>query len=310
MRARRCAAATVRAMAVVGLDHVQIAAPPGCEADARRFYGGLLGLAELDKPAPLAARGGGWFAPRGGRQLHIGVEADFAPARKAHPALRVGAGSLEVLAERLVEAGCDIRWDDALPGVARFYVEDPWGNRLELLATAPSERLVEDRPHDAPVVLADYDPAWRDRFAREAGRIRGALGDRAVVLEHAGSTSVPGMAAKPIVDVVLGVADPAAEDAYVPALEAVGYALHIREPGWHEHRLLKPPDHGVNLHVFAADSPEIARMLRFRDRLRSSPEAFELYLTTKRALAAHTWPRVQDYADAKDAVVAEILGEA
>src|SRR4051794_23993204 len=310
MRARRCAAATVRAMAVVGLDHVQIAAPPGCEADARRFYGGLLGLVELEKPAALAARGGAWFALGDGRQLHVGVEADFAPARKAHPALRVGAGSLEVLAQRLVEAGCEIHWDDALPGVARFYVDDPWGNRLELLATARSERLIKDRAHDASVFLAEYDPGWPERFAREAERIREALGDRALVLKHVGSTSVPGMAAKPIVDIVLGVADPAAEDAYVPALEAVGYALHIREPGWHEHRLLKPPDCGVNLHVFAADSPEIARMLRFRDRLRSSPEAFELYLTTKRALAARTWPRVQDYADAKDAVVAEILGEA
>ena len=283
-------------MAVVGLDHVQIAAPPGCERDARRFYGGLLGLAELPKPAALAARGGAWFALGDGRQLHVGVEEDFAPARKAHPALRVGAGSLEVMAERLVEAGCAVRWDDALPDVARFYVEDPWGNRLELVAVAP-------------VTLADYDPAWPERFAAEAERIRGALGERAVVLEHAGSTSVPGMAAKPILDIVLGVPDPTAEDDYVPALEALGYTLHIREPGWHEHRLLKPADRSVNLHVFAADSPEIARMLRFRDRLRSSPEAFELYLRTKRGLAACAWARVQDYADAKDAVVAEILGE-
>src|SRR4051794_41304337 len=159
MRARAGGAATVRTMAIVGLDHVQIAAPPGCEGDARRFYGGVLGLAELAKPAALAARGGAWFALGDGRQLHVGVEADFAPARKAHPALRVGAGSLEVLAERLVEAGCEIRWDDALPGVARFYVEDPWGNRLELLATPATELLVEPRPHDAAIVLADYDPA-------------------------------------------------------------------------------------------------------------------------------------------------------
>src|SRR3954466_9219707 len=119
MPGRRC----VTIPGVRALDHVQIAAPPGCEADARRFYGGLLGLAELDKPAALAARGGAWFDLGDGRQLHIGVEADFAPARKAHPALRVGAGSLEVFAERLVEAGCEVRWDDALPGVARFYVE-------------------------------------------------------------------------------------------------------------------------------------------------------------------------------------------
>src|SRR3954453_484039 len=106
-------------MAVLGLDHVQIAAPPGCEGDARRFYGGLLGLAELDKPAALAARGGARFALGGGRQLPGGGEADVAPARKAHPALRVGAGSLEVLAQRLVEAGRDNPRGDARPGGAR-----------------------------------------------------------------------------------------------------------------------------------------------------------------------------------------------
>src|SRR4051812_50167786 len=92
-------------MAVVGLDHVQIAAPPGCEGEARRFYGGLLGLAELDKPAPLAARGGAWFDLGDGRQLPVGGEADFAPASKAHPALRGGAGAPEGLAERLRPAG-------------------------------------------------------------------------------------------------------------------------------------------------------------------------------------------------------------
>jgi catechol 2,3-dioxygenase-like lactoylglutathione lyase family enzyme len=122
-------------MPIVGLDHVQVAAPPGCERDARGFYGGLLGLVEVAKPEALAGRGGAWFAlGPGGQQLHVGVEEDFAPARKAHPALAVSGGSLEVLAERLVEAGCEIRWDGALPGVARFYVDDPWGNRLELLA--------------------------------------------------------------------------------------------------------------------------------------------------------------------------------
>jgi catechol 2,3-dioxygenase-like lactoylglutathione lyase family enzyme len=122
-------------MPIVGIDHVQVAAPPGCESDARRFYGGLLGLEELEKPAPLAGRGGVWFAlGDAGQQLHVGVEQDFAPARKAHPALVVSLGGLELLAERLVEAGCEVRWDDALPGVARFYADDPWGNRLELVA--------------------------------------------------------------------------------------------------------------------------------------------------------------------------------
>jgi catechol 2,3-dioxygenase-like lactoylglutathione lyase family enzyme len=120
---------------VLGLDHVQLAAPRGCEAQARRFYGEVLGLPELAKPSALAARGGVWF-DLGAQQLHIGVEERFSPARKAHPALRVAAGRLDALAERLALAGAPVMWDDALPGVRRFYTEDPWGNRLELLAAA------------------------------------------------------------------------------------------------------------------------------------------------------------------------------
>jgi catechol 2,3-dioxygenase-like lactoylglutathione lyase family enzyme len=121
---------------IEGLDHVQVAAPPGCEAEARRFYGELLGLDELPKPPALARRGGVWFAC-GGQQLHVGVAQDFEPARKAHAALRVtDAAQLDALAERLVQAGVDVRWDDDLPGLRRFYAEDPWGNRLELLAPA------------------------------------------------------------------------------------------------------------------------------------------------------------------------------
>ena len=160
------------------------------------------------------------------------------------------------------------------------------------------------------ITLVDYDPAWPERFAVEASRIRDALGARATAIEHAGSTSVPGMAAKPIVDIVLAVPDPTAEADYVPALEAIGYGLRLREPDWHEHRLLTPADHSVNLHVFAAGEPEIARMLRFRDRLRASPEDFALYLETKRELAARDWPSTQDYADAKSDVVEEILTRA
>ncbi len=110
---------------------MQVAAPPGCEAAARRFYGELLGLAEVAKPAPLATRGGAWFAV-GAQQLHVGVERDFAPARKAHPALRVD--DLDALAARLADAGVPVAWDDDLPGVRRFYAEDPFGNRVELLA--------------------------------------------------------------------------------------------------------------------------------------------------------------------------------
>ena len=123
-------------MAIEAIDHVQLAAPPGCEADARRFFGELLGLAEVAKPPSLRGRGGVWFAV-GDQQLHVGVDEGFAAARKAHPALRVGAGALEELAGRLVTAGCEIRWDEEIEGVRRFYCEDPWGNRIELLALNP-----------------------------------------------------------------------------------------------------------------------------------------------------------------------------
>jgi catechol 2,3-dioxygenase-like lactoylglutathione lyase family enzyme len=119
----------------VQLDHVQIAAPPGCEVAARRFFGELVGLAEVEKPEPLRARGGAWFA-LGDRQLHVGVEADFGPARKAHVALRLGPAELDELAERLAAAGAPVSWDDSLPGERRFYSEDPWGNRIEFLAAA------------------------------------------------------------------------------------------------------------------------------------------------------------------------------
>jgi catechol 2,3-dioxygenase-like lactoylglutathione lyase family enzyme len=123
-------------MGVDGLDHVQVAAPPGCEREARRFYGELLGLPELEKPAGLRGGGGVWFRA-GAQELHVGVAADFAPARKAHPGLRVGSDAeLEQLAGALTAAGAAIEWDDRIPGRRRFFAGDPWGNRIELLAPA------------------------------------------------------------------------------------------------------------------------------------------------------------------------------
>jgi catechol 2,3-dioxygenase-like lactoylglutathione lyase family enzyme len=118
------------------LDHVQISAPAGCEAAAPSFFGGLLGLRELPKPPALAARGGVWFE-LAGAQLHAGVEQGHAPAGRAHAALRLAPPELEGLADRLAAAGFRVDWDDALPGYRRFYTDDPWGNRLELLAPIP-----------------------------------------------------------------------------------------------------------------------------------------------------------------------------
>jgi len=165
-------------------------------------------------------------------------------------------------------------------------------------------------PHNGPIVLAEYDPRWPELFAREAARIRAALGTRAVLVEHAGSTSVPGMAAKPIIDIVLAVPDSADEPAYVPALEAAGYVLRVREPGWFEHRMFKGPDTDVNLHVFSAGAGEIDRMLLFRDWLRADAPDRDGYLRVKRDLAMRTWRHVQHYADAKTAIVEQIIARA
>ena len=130
--------------------------------------------------------------------------------------------------------------------------------------------------------MVEYDPSWPRRFAREAAAIRAALGGRALLVEHIGSTSVPGLVAKPIVDVLLVVRDSADEPAWLPDLEAAGYVLRVREPDWHEHRMLRTPTKDVHLHVYSPDSPEIARNLAFRDRLRTDAVDRALYADTKR----------------------------
>jgi GrpB-like predicted nucleotidyltransferase (UPF0157 family) len=160
------------------------------------------------------------------------------------------------------------------------------------------------------VVIVDYDDAWPEEYARQESRIRAALGKAAREVHHVGSTSVPGLAAKHVIDVVLVVADAADEAAYVPALEAAGYVFHLREPEWHQHRLFREQEPRVNLHVFGPDGEEVRRMLAFRDHVRRDDGDRELYERTKRGLAARRWDRVQDYADAKSGVVAEIMGRA
>jgi GrpB-like predicted nucleotidyltransferase (UPF0157 family) len=165
-------------------------------------------------------------------------------------------------------------------------------------------------PHNAPITLVEYNPQWPSLYAREADRIRAVLGSSAVQVEHVGSTSVPGLAAKPIIDIVLAVPDSAAETAYVPAMEEAGYVLRIREPDWLEHRLFKGPDTDVNLHVFTAGATEIDRMLLFRDWLRVSDSDREAYLRVKRELASRAWRHVQHYADAKSGIVQQIMEHA
>jgi GrpB-like predicted nucleotidyltransferase (UPF0157 family) len=165
----------------------------------------------------------------------------------------------------------------------------------------------ELKPLSAPILLVAYDPTWPDRFQLEAERIRRALGERALRIEHVGSTSVQGLPAKPIIDILLVVSDSAKETEYVTALEGVGYELHVREPGWYEHRMFKGPENEVNLHVFSVGCPEVVRMLAFRDWLRTNETDRELYARSKRTLAQQEWKYTQNYADAKTPVIEEIM---
>jgi GrpB-like predicted nucleotidyltransferase (UPF0157 family) len=160
------------------------------------------------------------------------------------------------------------------------------------------------------IELHEPDPRWPAQFEVERARITAALADTAIRIEHVGSTSVPGLAAKPVIDIDLVVPDTTDEGAYLPQLLAAGYTFRIREPDWYEHRLLKGTDPAVNLHVFPVGCPEIERMIAFRDRLRADAADRELYERTKRALATRRWPRIQDYADAKSDVVADIMSRA
>ncbi|MGK8525307.1 GrpB family protein [Nocardia asteroides] len=173
------------------------------------------------------------------------------------------------------------------------------------------------KPYAVQVVLEEYNPAWPDWYAEEETAIRAALGGIALRVEHTGSTSVPGLAAKPLINILLLVPETDDEGAYLPALEAAGYALRIRQPDWYRHRcLIRRVGSGarrdVNLHVFSPQSgaPEIERILAFRDRLRTDAADREYYERTKRALARREWKFVQHYANAKSEVIEEILGRA
>lgn len=165
------------------------------------------------------------------------------------------------------------------------------------------------------VELHEYDPGWPAAFEAQRARIDGELGSAVVRIEHVGSTSVPGLAAKPIIDVALVVADSDDEDAYVPALERAGFRLQIREPGWHRHRVLVKrredgDDESVNLHVYPVGCVEPERNVVFRSWLRDHDDDRALYERTKRELATRVWKYMQNYADAKTAVVKDIQSRA
>ncbi|MEX2558182.1 MAG: GrpB family protein [Actinomycetota bacterium] len=155
--------------------------------------------------------------------------------------------------------------------------------------------------------LVEYDPRWPALYERKAERVREALGKQALRIEHTGSTSVPGLAAKPVIDMLLVVVDSADEDSYLPPLARAGYTLRVREPRWHEHRMFRGSDPAVNLHVHTLGCPEIDRMLTFRDRLRADAGERLRYERVKRELAEKDWKYVQNYADAKSYVIEEII---
>jgi GrpB-like predicted nucleotidyltransferase (UPF0157 family) len=167
-------------------------------------------------------------------------------------------------------------------------------------------------PLNAPIQLVEPDAGWPALFEREEARIRAVLGDRVIDLQHTGSTSVPGLAAKPIIDITMIVADVTDEPAFVPDLQTAGYVLRIREnePDWYDHRVFKGPDTNVNLHVFSRGCVELERMVGFRDWLRTHHADRAIYEATKRDLARYDWKFVQNYADAKTNVVEEIMARA
>ncbi len=179
------------------------------------------------------------------------------------------------------------------------------------LPDADAIRAARLRPDDTsrwrkPVVVSAYDPAWTARYGRVAGRISAALASNGVSIQHVGSTAVPGLAAKPVIDIDLLVSDSSDETSYVPQLEREGFTLVIRQPGWEEHRLLRHADPETNLHVFSAGAVEPQRQLRFRDWLRAHPADRGAYAALKQKLAATGFDDVMLYNNAKSALIYDL----
>jgi len=160
------------------------------------------------------------------------------------------------------------------------------------------------------ITIAEYDPSWPERYRTHAAAIANALGDAALQVEHIGSTSVPGLAAKPVIDILLVVANSADESTYLPSMEAIGYELRVREPDFHEHRMLRTTTKDVHIHVYSEASTEIGRYLAFRDRLRRNSDERRLYEEVKRRLATQSWADMNAYAEAKSALIERIIAAA
>lgn len=170
-----------------------------------------------------------------------------------------------------------------------------------------SVTIGERKPLNSTIFLAPYSADWPRHYHMLASRIRRVLGATICRLEHVGSTSVPGLAAKPVIDIVLAVADSSDEASYVPQLESQGFVLRCREPDWYQHRFLKTPRVEGHLHVFSEGCPEVDRMVEFRDRLRNNRPDQERYLREKTRLAAQVWSDMAYYAEAKSNIIETIM---
>ena len=165
-------------------------------------------------------------------------------------------------------------------------------------------------PEKRDITIVDYNPTWVVEFQKHAKIIADALGNTALQIEHIGSTAVPGLAAKPIIDILVVVPDSSDESTYLPQLEKVGYELRVREPGFHEHRMMRTREKGVHIHIYSPGSKEVERYLLFRNELRKDPEARKDYEAAKRELAERDWSDMNAYAEAKTKVVESIIESA
>jgi GrpB-like predicted nucleotidyltransferase (UPF0157 family) len=176
-----------------------------------------------------------------------------------------------------------------------------------LYADEPLETGLIGGVEKSEIRIVDYDTDWPKKFETHARIIAEAIGGTALRIEHMGSTSVPGLAAKPVIDILVVVADSADEPAYLPQLEATGYLLRVREPDWNEHRMFRTPEKDVHIHIYSAGCQEIQRILTFRDRLRRNADDRSRYEQTKCELAAKEWSDMNAYADAKTEMIEDII---